>query len=310
MLRVRKLGNYWFTYGGSNAAYSTTPTGPYTKVTNTGFGSAIILKIDYDGTYYVAVGTAGTIRYTTDPTSASTWSAPTSPGFGTSIVWDVKYANGTWVAAGGAANLLRYTTNPTDTWSAPSSYSMPSYSLSLAFDGTYWVAGGGGGGIRYATTPSGIWSSATSNTGGDIYSLTYGGGYWVYGSAGGAGLYAPMGYRATDPTGTWTLNSTNAGFISSTAASYINSFTYYNGWWLGTGMDSKTPNTPIPRYRQGDPTGTWSACTYTTVTGESASCYAADGIFMLGAGTSLQAAVGPAPVPAIVKQSLARSANY
>lgn len=286
-------------------AYSLSPTGPYTKITDPGFGTNYIASLDFDGTYYVAVGDGGKIRYTTDLTSATTWSTPTSPGFGTSAVLDVKYAAGNWVAVGVAANLLRTTTDPTGTWSAPTSFAMPSYVLCVAFDGTYWAVGGGGGNIRYATNPAGTWSSATSSIPNDIYSIAYGGGYWVAGSASNPGP-AACTYKAADPTGTWTVNTTNVNF-SGSGVIYIQRWSYHTNFWVCCGLDQKTPNVSLAKYVVGAPNQTWSSCSITT--GADSWVSAADGIFLFSA-TTLQASITPAPAPTVSAVAVTRSANY
>lgn len=252
----RGSDGYWVAVGqAGKMAYATGPNGPWTDISsNGGFSTSAINCVDFDGTYWVAVSDGGKIRYASTPPTGA-WSAAAAPGFGASNVFEVRYGGGKWVAVGGVTGGVKQTTDPTGTWSSPTSITLTApFTASVDFDGTYWALCAPSGAIRYATDPAGTWSAATTGNSITFYSIAYGGGWWVAG-----GLQSGTGYvmvKQTDPTGTWTNNSTNAGFTQS-GNTYVTGLCYGEGYWLGA---STNLTNNIARYAA-DPSGTWTAAT-------------------------------------------------
>lgn len=238
-------------------AVASSPSGSWTAASAPNFATDAIYCVAYGvsgGTgYWVAGGANGKIRYATDPTGA--WSTPASVGFSTTGCYTVVCGDGTWIMGGLAANSLRYTTNPAGTWSAPALFTMTSHTLSVAYDGTYFAASGVG--IKYATSASGTWSTATVGANPILYTIASGNGYWVVGGIAGNGANAPFYYRQTDPAGTWTDNTANAGFSIGSGDRTIWGLAYADGFWLGNGY-SVTDSKAMLRYTA-DPTGAWTA---------------------------------------------------
>lgn len=144
---------------------------------------------------WVSVGTSGNL-YTSDSTTASTWTSRTS-SFGTDIIRGVASNGSTlYVAVGDAGKLA---TSPDGiTWTQRTSSFGADYILSVAYgkDGL-WCATGASG--KLATSPDGItWTQRTSGVATDIGSVFWGNNLWMYGTTAG-GLRT-----ATDPTSTWT----------------------------------------------------------------------------------------------------------
>lgn len=105
----------------------------------------------------------------------------------------------------------------------------------------YWVGVNGTNTLYYtANTPNGIWLTKTMPEA--VSNIAYGNGYWVVASA-------TKIYYATDPTGTWTLNS------GTTFSSAISKVVYGNGYWV-VGTGNTAPNL---YYRQTNPTSAFTA---------------------------------------------------
>ena len=93
------------------------------------------------------------------------------------------------------------------------------------------------------TPPDSAWSSGTAPSS-TTYRIRSGNGYFVIGSFTG-GLYT-----ATDPTGTWTANSSASTAFGATNT--IQDLAYGNGYWVGVGSTRKICSCGS------DPTGTWT----------------------------------------------------
>jgi hypothetical protein len=78
---------------GSNGGGSLT----WTAVSDTTFGSSIILGIAYGGGTFVAVGESSTAAYSTNGIS---WTAVSNTTFGSSPIYGIAYGNGKFVAVG------------------------------------------------------------------------------------------------------------------------------------------------------------------------------------------------------------------
>ena len=145
---------------------------------------------------WVAVGLGGDL-YTSDSTSADSWTSQTS-SFGATDIHNVA-ANGTdlYVAVGSSGKLATSPDGITWTQQTSSFSTSAIYAVAYGSDG-YWVAAGQSG--KLATSTDGInWTQQTVGASpGTIYSVAYGNGLWIYGTQGG---YTET---ASDPTSTWT----------------------------------------------------------------------------------------------------------
>jgi hypothetical protein len=174
---------------------------------------------------WVAVALNGNL-YTSDSTTASSWTSRTS-SFGASDILNVA-SNGTdlYVAVGESGKLA---TSPDGiTWTQQTSSFSTSNINAIAYgaDG-YWVAVGQSG--KLATSTDGItWTQQSTGAGpSQIQSIAYGNGLWVFGAQSG------FLQTASDPTSTWTTRT-------STLTQYP--FTYYapdQGIWV-SGADTGT----------------------------------------------------------------------
>ena len=111
------------------------------------FGTSAISSVAYGNGVWVAGGSGGTLRTSTD--NAVTWNTQTS-NFGTSIIVSVAYGNGVWVA-GGSGGPLRTSTNDAVTWNTRTTNFGTSTIFSVAYGNGVWVAGGGLGTLRTST---------------------------------------------------------------------------------------------------------------------------------------------------------------
>lgn len=158
---------------------------------------------------WVGVGSSGNL-YTSDSTTAASWTSRTS-SFGADGIYGVASNNKDLYVAVGAAGKLA--TSPDGiTWTQRTSSFSTSIIWGVAYGANTWVAVGESG--KLATSSDGItWTQRTSGVATEIYSVAYGNGLWCYGTTGG-GLRT-----ATDPTSTWTSRT-------STLASAVNSLYY------------------------------------------------------------------------------------
>lgn len=117
--------------------YATAPNGAATNASG-GLNSttgAVTRALKYGDGRWVLGGT-GAITSTTDPTG--TWTAATSPGFASYVLW-LEYRDGIWVGGGGTASgdKIRTTTDPTGTWTSATStpFAASSYVRGIAVGG-------------------------------------------------------------------------------------------------------------------------------------------------------------------------------
>jgi len=189
-----------------------------TSWTSNAQGTVNFEDVAYGNGTWVAVGDNGTLYYTTDPTAA--W---TQNNQGTVTFNGVAYGNGIWVAVGNNGTLY-YATDPTGTWTSNTQGTQSLYGI--AYGNGYWVACGGTassvGVILYATDPTGAWTANNHGTN-VLEDLDYGNGTWVV-----VGANSVIYYRATDPTGSFTLNT-------QTAVPNFFAVAYGNGYWVACG---------------------------------------------------------------------------
>ena len=99
------------------------------------FGTSTIRSVTFGNNLWVAGGTGGQIRTSTD---AVTWTTRTS-NFGNTTINSVAYDNSLWVA-GGATGQIRTSTNAI-TWTTRTSNFGNTTINSVAFGNSLWVAG-------------------------------------------------------------------------------------------------------------------------------------------------------------------------
>lgn len=210
------------------------------------------LALGYGGGYFVAVGLDGTHGVAENPdgpwTELDTAVAPDD-------LYGLEYADGRWVAVGGEAApsaLILTTTDPTATWTTPSS--VPD--IGLLYDAAHhdgrWVVSGIGK-VLTTTDATGTWTQVSVGDPSDAhYAVAYGGGYWVIASGGGI-------YYATDPTGSWTREDFGGIAID---------LDYGDGRWLVVGRSvgagptytalAKTVTVPSGTWTSASPGGTYT----------------------------------------------------
>ena len=139
------------------------------------FGANLISSVAYGNGLWVAGGTGGALRTSTD---AITWVTRTST-FGTSQITSVAYGNSLWVAGGtgvAADNFVRSSTDAIN-WVTRTAHVTSVYSV--AYGNGLWVIGGLGGTIRTSTDAIN-WVTRTSQfTTSTINSIAYGN-LWVF----------------------------------------------------------------------------------------------------------------------------------
>ena len=130
-----------------------------------------------------------------------TWTMNTDHSFeagASSLLWRVRYgSDGYWVIVGrkntNTAGMINYTTDPTGTWSEPTTlgYGNGEMARTISFDGTNWGTSGYSKNFVYkATPPSGNWTSADwTGTTTNAYGGDYGNGYWAMGGDAPAIVY-------------------------------------------------------------------------------------------------------------------------
>lgn len=220
-----------------------------------------IRKVDYDGTYWVAVAYANVgfhiLSYATDPEQAWTENTSLHASSGAFDLYWVKYANGVWVAVGrnnsDDADVWT-TTDPTGTWTQNATSFGGSDLKCVTYAQGTWVAVGNAG-IWTATDPTGTWTkNNNSNPFGDPHCVEYANGYWV---ASGIDTTTPpngLGEIAytTDPTTAWTAATWDSSETWPNSGMY--SIHYANGYWVVGGYWTDTNKIAVAT----DPTGTWT----------------------------------------------------
>lgn len=190
---------------------------------STAAASAATPKLDYR---WATVFDSG-VMYTSDSTTASSWTSRTS-SFSTTNINGIA-ANGStyWVAVGAAGKLA--TSPDAITWTQRTSSFSTTEIFAVAYGNGIWVAVGAGGKIATATDPTGTWTQRTSGVAVALSSVAYGNGLWVVG--GGSGTII----TATDPTGTWTSRT-------STLSATVSSVCWFPGSsiWMATGDTGTT----------------------------------------------------------------------
>lgn len=264
---------------GSSAAmsnYTTSPNGTWSEPTTVG-GNGFIRNISYDGTNWGASGYNYSFEYKASPPSGdwtnANWSGVTTNAYGG------DYGNGYWAMGGAAPGIVykssvsgSYSTatepftnqinciayGSTEYWVAggtnnqiATAYQTPATftSRTSPFDGGsaiynaaygngYWVIVGTTGQLGYATDPTGTWTVVdepgpftTSDT---IYGVGYGSGVWtIVGSSG------KLATAISDPTGSWTTQTSGLG------TSDIAAVGYGNGYWVIGGYNGKMATSPV-----------------------------------------------------------------
>jgi len=124
-------------------------------------------------------------------------------------------------------------------------YSANGY-MSVAYDGSSYMAAVEAADLWYCTDPTGTWTQNAAIGAGILTSIAYANGYWVAVSTNGS-VY----YRATNPTGTFTAQTTGTVQFQGVA--------YGNGYWVAVGDTGKM------YYRASTPNGSWTLKTVGTV---------------------------------------------
>lgn len=275
----------------SNLATTQSPTGTWTASLVSG---GVLTCAAYRRGVWVVGGSAPRIRYSYD---LSTWSAPSNINTSTGQFFGLAAGDDGYWVAGSDASVIRVTTDPAGTWTAPASHPFTAGVYCIERLGGYWLAAGGTT-IAYATDPTGTWTAATlspSSPGGNFnHQFGYDGTYWVktcdnstnqifyataptgtwtaksIGATGGViraclyanGIWVVGGtgeiWTATDPTGTWT-KATTPGFTS-----FVLWLSYIDGLWVAGGSNGASA---ARIFTATDPTGTWTAPTSATIAG-------------------------------------------
>lgn len=221
------------------------------------------------------------------------WVANTNHTFeagASSLLWRVRYgSDGYWAIVGrkntNTAGTVNYTTDPTGTWSAPTSignFGTGEMIRTIAYSGSSWGMGGYSSDFSYkATPPSGSWTAydlPSENT----YGGDYGYGYWASGGDGPIIFYTnTLGgswSTATEPftsaikciqygaDGYWVAGGDGSSIatayqVPSTfttrtspfdAGSTICNAAYGNGYWVIVGTTGQMA------YQTTAPTGSWT----------------------------------------------------
>lgn len=156
-----------------------------------------------------------------------TWTAASSPGFGTTVIRSVRYGNGIWVATA-QSGKIRYAVDPAGTWLAASS---PGFGADDIFKVEYgngdWVACSLQVHARTTTDPTGTWDSAGNADlmGSSMTANTYGNKWMI---AGGSA----DGTTAVDPTGSWAINANFFGTKNCIDLAWDGTT------WIGVGNDT------------------------------------------------------------------------
>ena len=107
------------------------------------FGNSTITSIAYGNSLWVAAGTGGNIRTSTD---AISWVTRTS-NFGASSINAVAYGNNLWVA-GGAAGQIRTSTDAITWATQTSNFGVAFVNAALQTTGDSWLVAGSDGTLR------------------------------------------------------------------------------------------------------------------------------------------------------------------
>jgi hypothetical protein len=193
------------------------------------FGSTNIQSIAYGNNVWVAAGSAGQLRTSTD---AVTWTTRTS-NFGTTTIRSVAYGNGLWFAGGDTDGFWGQIRKSTDaiTWTTVSSGDPGAYFFgavtTVAYGNNKWVFGGYSATLR-TTTDGTTWGLPDSSFGGNqtIRTAAYGNNLWVI--AGNSNKLS----TSTDAV-TWTSRTPNFEFND------IRSVAYGNNLWVAAGTSGQ-----------------------------------------------------------------------
>lgn len=252
-------GTTWFVIAGMNTSNdgliwtATDPAGTWTNNASIQQANQNYWAVAFGNGKWVMGTDAGAIYTADDPSSTWTLNGNTSPF--TSIK-NIKYANGYWVAVGsktGNAGCIAYATNPTGTWTEPSSYdpsalnsgSYPGYTTVENSRG-YWIATGyetADNKIWVATDPTGTWTTyATAMPTSDSLGGSATGQRGIaispqrFGISGGRESVEAVVQSTTtsDPTSGWAINFDSAGTTRIQPRNLIG-LTYNSGAWVTFG---------------------------------------------------------------------------
>jgi len=147
---------------------------------------------------WVVVGASGNL-FTSDSTTASSWTSRTSSFSSDNINCVATNGAGFYVAVGAQGKLA---TSPDGiTWTQRTSSFGTTEILFVAYGNGYWVATGVGGTLATATDPTGTWTQRTSGTANNIDRVVYGG-EWVFGAQSGV-----IHSTTANPTTGWTART-------------------------------------------------------------------------------------------------------
>ena len=223
------LNGYFLITTASGAIFTSTDNVNWAQQTTT----VSVFAMAYGNSKWVGVGNTGGITYASTITS---WT--TATGTGSSIFYDVIYANSLFVAVGAAGAC--YTSSDGVTWTTRSAGAAAFYRVIYA--NSLFVAVGATGTI-YTSSDGATWTASTSSVSAILYDIAYGNGYFV--AVGASGVIT----RSTTGTGVWTavtpgdtsISWTNISWSSSkflctsnTSASTLTSTTSAAGSWTRT----------------------------------------------------------------------------
>ena len=156
---------------------------------------------------WVSGGTGG-IFYTS--TDGSTWTSRTPPG---SFNINGMATDGTTLAVAGASGNLFTTTstNPASiSWTSRTSSFGTTAIRDLEYHGGYWVAVGDSAKVAYSTNAT-SWTQKSTGTsaGKECFGVTYHMGRWLVIANGVSSTGETVRSNTTDPSGSWTVASSN-----------------------------------------------------------------------------------------------------
>jgi hypothetical protein len=167
------------------------PAGAWTKVSDTTFSGSYIYAIAYGDEKFVAVGSYGKARISTD---GFTWTAVNDTMFSGSYIYAIAFGDGKFVARGDAGKMA-YSLEGVS-WTAVSNTTFGNTEIYvIAYGGGKFVAGSNDGKMTYSSDDGVTWTAVSDTTfsGSDIYAIAYGDGKFVAAGNDGKTAYSKNG---------------------------------------------------------------------------------------------------------------------